>query len=469
MTQQALTIVAEEAQLTTPQGLIEGLDLAAIQGRVADINTVIDSLMEEGVHYGKAFPGSKEDSLLQPGAELLFMAFQMVPNPEPIEEKLDGGHLRITCIGEVTSADGRPMGRLSSECSTMEVKYRFRTANLVCPECQAEEIRKSKRREGDPQDKIMGYYCWKKMGGCGAQFLHNDESITGQMVGKVENENPEDKWHTVRRMSEKRWLVALARRTFSLSGRFVDQEGAQDATFDVNSLAPILRALPGDREAKWAEVVAFTLQRFAKAPADLTCLEGSVVLRWLGRRVDGTASLSALDFGESPEGAVADPKSLTEKEPKKAGSKESRGIEKLSTAQYAEVKALLGESGVDFPALNRDKGWDIKGGYKNFPAGRFVELCKAIRNAASEPAGEFTAEALPVKLISDDDLVEVKELLKEHGKIFADVNRVHNLGISGGPSKIPAHRVEEVCIAINPPQAGQGPGYEVGKTATPES
>lgn len=447
MTHQALAIVPEAVQLTPPQGVSGGIDVVAIQAHVASIAQVIDSMMVPDIHYGQAFPGSDKDSLLQPGAELMFLTFDMAPNPEPAEERLEGGHLRIVCNGEATAASGRGMGRLSAECSTMEPKYRFHSGGLACPECNATEIRKSKRRATDRKDAIMGYYCWKKAGvamGCGATFEHDDERITGQNAGKVEREHPEELWHTVRRMAEKRWLVALARRMFALSGRFVDQEAAQNAAFDVDLLGPILRALPGERTAKWADVVAFTLERFAKAPRDLTCLEGSVVLQWLGGRVEsGTAKLSAADFGESPEaenGRAPEPKAPQEKKAPEPEPKAPPAV--LAPAQYQSALAAIRErDGVTYAKVRKAKGWNFTK-LGEVPAELFEDLMEAVTAGDELDDGPALASA--------DDLAAIDKALDEVASSWPEFREAYTKGEQPlpDPSMLTAAQVPEVVEAI---------------------
>ena len=440
----ALELAPESRQLATAPGVSGGLDIAAIQGRVADVNRVIDSLMTVDVHYGQAFPGSDKDSLLQPGAEMLIMAFQMVPHPNTRREPLENGHLRVICDGYLSTADGRALGELMAECSTRENKYRFRFTGLECPECGAEEVRKSKTRPTDPPGAVMGYYCWKKKGvaaGCGATFEHNDDRITGQKPGKVENDNPEDLWHTVTRIAEKRWLVAVARRDFSLSSRFVDEQAAQDAAFDVVELRPILRALPGERAAKWAEVVAFSLQRFSKAPRELTCLEGSVVKRWLGEQVQsGSARLSASDFGESPEanGAPVAPKPPEEKpaaapaadpSPDKDGQTSPLSTEQARTA----LDAIKKRKGVTYPKIRTAKGWSFQQ-IRDVPADTFDELMEAI-TAGDQPAAD------------DGQLRAVEDLMRTEGTNWDAVREKHP-GLPGLPIDLHAAEVDDTLELI---------------------
>lgn len=275
------------------------LDVGAIQQRVADIERIIESLMVKGVHYGPPFPGSDQDSLLQAGAELLFEGFNLAPDPKIDEENLGDGHKRMICSGAARLPDGRPVGSMSAECSTHEPKYRYRKSERVCPACGSATILRSKHPDKQTGDK--GWFCWAKKGGCGATYAPDDEAITGQEAGRVEHPDPAELWHTCRMMAQKRWLVALARRTFALSARFVDAEAAQAARFNWKRAAPLLRAMPGEKREKWDRVIVHCLGEFGRPPEEITNLEGAVVLEWLAGQVAESGRLRADDFMESPE------------------------------------------------------------------------------------------------------------------------------------------------------------------------
>lgn len=85
-------------------------------------------------------------------------------------------------------------------CNSWEVKYRYRKQERTCPNCGAENIRKSKN-DG-------GWYCWAKTGGCGATFKAGDESIESQEVGRKPNPDIADQVNTFQKMAQKRALVA---------------------------------------------------------------------------------------------------------------------------------------------------------------------------------------------------------------------------------------------------------------------
>lgn len=283
------------------------LDVAAIQARVADIERVIDTLMREGTHYGPAFPGSDKHALLQPGAELLLEAFGLVPRPQITEIELPGQHKRFVVTGSVELPNGRSVGEMEAECSTLEPKYRYRNAGIVCPSCGQETVLKSKPRGNQPMPaEGLGWFCWAKKGGCGAQFPPGDESIAGQRPGRVENPDPAELYHTCKMMAQKRWMVNITKRTFALSGRFIDPEAVKFSGFDWTKAAPLLRAIPGEKREKWNRVIVHALKEFGKPPEELTVLEGSVVLDWLASQVTAAPDLRPEDFMLSPEsGRVA--------------------------------------------------------------------------------------------------------------------------------------------------------------------
>lgn len=297
--------MTEEAALTvsTPGALtptaLPRLNITAIHQRVADIERVISELFTKGVHFGPPFPGSDKDSLLQAGGELLVEAFGLSPEPVVNEVDMGGGHRRFIVEGWLLAPDGHRVGRMSAECSTLEPKYRYRKAGRVCPACGSDAIIKSKHADKETGD--LGWHCWKKAGGCGASFSSTDEAIASQETGRVENPDPAELWHTCRMMAQKRWLVAIARRTFALSARFVDEEGAKNALFDWQRAASLLRALPGEKAEKWDRVIAYCFREFGKPPERVTNVEGAIVLSWLGAEAAAGGKMVRSDFMESPE------------------------------------------------------------------------------------------------------------------------------------------------------------------------
>jgi len=168
-------------------------------GRLAVIREAQDQAMEKDVDYG-VIPGTDKPTLLKPGAEklsVLFMLDIQLANEKRWEED---GHLTVVSKAVVFHIPtGARMGYGEGICTTREKKYAKRTADLKCPSCAEATVKRSKREDE--------FYCWAKIGGCGAKFKLDDERITSQAVGEIDNPNLADAWNTVVKMAEKRARV----------------------------------------------------------------------------------------------------------------------------------------------------------------------------------------------------------------------------------------------------------------------
>ena len=166
------------------------------------IQDVMKSIMREGEHYGKAFPGAEKPSLLKSGAEKLNMTFRFAPKEKIERFDLPNGHreYEITCY-LYSIVTGAYLGFGTGNCNTMETKYRYRDEERRCPNCGKETIIKGKEEYGG------GWLCWTKRGGCGAKFKDDDPKIKDQIVGKVEYDNPMDYYNTIKKIAKKRALV----------------------------------------------------------------------------------------------------------------------------------------------------------------------------------------------------------------------------------------------------------------------
>ncbi|GAC1699830.1 MAG: hypothetical protein NVS9B4_00010 [Candidatus Acidiferrum sp.] len=245
------------------------------------IGQFIGRIMKPDEDYG-IVPGSKRPSLLKPGAEKLTAFFGLVPTFEIAHQIEDWDapepffYYRITCR---LSRDGMLMGEGVGSCSSRETKYRYRTADRVCPHCKSNSIIKSKSEYGG------GYVCFAKKGGCGAKFANNDPAIEGQATGRVPNPDIADIVNTVLKVGKKRAHVDAVLNTIGASQFFTqDVEDippqAQDlaATIQIDSEpdagAPLADPKPKKGTKVTADQVDF-LPHFAKVKRDLHNLTGA--------------------------------------------------------------------------------------------------------------------------------------------------------------------------------------------------
>jgi len=224
------------------------LSVEEVVARVHKVHAIMREAMIEGHHYGKV-PGSTKDVLLKPGAELLCMAFRLDPQYGVTTER-DGSHLTITSTCTLWHVPtGQRCGSGMGSCSTRESKYAYRQAKRACPKCGAEQINKSKfPPRGKPQE-APGWYCFAKAGGCGQEFAADDPAITGQVTGRVANEDLADAENTVLKMSNKRSLVAAVLNVTAASDILT-----QDLEDSGHEGVSETRLQEAERAASWAPI-----------------------------------------------------------------------------------------------------------------------------------------------------------------------------------------------------------------------
>lgn len=193
---------AAEAMVTRAEVSVE-----EIVGQRDKIVAVMNAVMKEEVHYGH-IPGVKKPTLLKPGAEVLAVSFRLAPFYKSERIFHDDGHL--TVVSNVTLKH-IPTGLVIAEgeglCTSREKKYGKRKGERVCPECEQPQVRLGRARDGRPGN----WYCWQKMGGCGATWPltgEQAEAFEAMDVGEIDNPDLADTWNTVLKMSNKRALVA---------------------------------------------------------------------------------------------------------------------------------------------------------------------------------------------------------------------------------------------------------------------
>lgn len=145
------------SDIATLQPAEAGTPLSVVQlkARLAMIHQVMRDVMTKDVDFG-TIPGLDKPSLYKPGAEKLCVVFRLrVPDPivEEIAE-LDGGirlRLRVPILGH----DGSTLAVGVGECSSNELKYKWKSA--VCDEEwneTPEDRRRKQWKKGSPPYQV---------------------------------------------------------------------------------------------------------------------------------------------------------------------------------------------------------------------------------------------------------------------------------------------------------------------------
>lgn len=180
-----------------------------IQHAVARYNMMVEFVslvMKEGKDFG-AVPGTDKPTLLKPGAEKLSSLFELYPVFHLADKVLDWERdlyfYQYEC-SLINRKSGEIWGTGLGSCNSRESKYQYRKAERTCPKCGKASIIKGKKEYGG------GWLCWTKKDGCGAKFPEGDQSIEGQVVGRIINPDIPDLLNTIDKMAQKRALVAAA-------------------------------------------------------------------------------------------------------------------------------------------------------------------------------------------------------------------------------------------------------------------
>ncbi len=159
--------------------------------------------MIKDVDYG-VIPGTNNKPvLLKPGAEKLIRIFSLSADIslgyslEDFTGKEYGEPLFYYRYRCTLTWQNQLIATCEGSCNSWEKKYRYREQKPNCPRCGQPTI-----RQGENE-----YYCWKKIGGCGAKFPLTFEQITSQKTGLVPNPEIFDQINTLQKMAIKRSLV----------------------------------------------------------------------------------------------------------------------------------------------------------------------------------------------------------------------------------------------------------------------
>lgn len=273
--------MSDESKALAVQNFMPVFSITEVIERRNLVVEFVKQAMKEGVDYGK-IPGTDKNTLLKPGAEKLCNLFGLTPifelesdsifdwtgeahNGEPL---INFGYLCKLYRGDALIASA------SGSCSSWEKKYRYRQAQRVCPNCGKDTIIKGKEEYGG------GWICFTKKGGCGKKYLDNDPLILGQETGQVINPDIFDQVNTLKKMAQKRALVASTLIAVNASEFFT--QDMEDWAIEVESKVvetdkpasvsqPPAPARSQERVATHEEIVAQTTDapRIAPFPASM--------------------------------------------------------------------------------------------------------------------------------------------------------------------------------------------------------
>lgn len=220
-------------QQTAELMLMPVMDLQLAKARLAEFQQFVGEYMKKGEDYGE-IPGIEKPSLFQPGADKLSELYGLAPTfpDERTIRNVDWSmtpplfDYEVTCV-LLSKRTGMVVSEGKGSCSSYEAKYRWRDSKRTCTSCGQATIIKGKAEYGG------GWLCWAKKGGCGAKYAEGDQSIEGQPVGRIPNEDIADIKNTILKMAQKRAKIAAVLCATRSSGVFTqdveDMAGMSDA------------------------------------------------------------------------------------------------------------------------------------------------------------------------------------------------------------------------------------------------
>src|SRR5437899_3215747 len=201
------------------------MDIATAKKRLKEFQDFVKEYLVEGEDFGP-IPGTSKPTLLKPGADKLCELYGFADVPKIVNQTEDWERglfdYTIECA-LISRRDGSLVATGLGSCNSYEGKYRYRDAHPKCPQCGKEAIIKGKPEfapKNHPEFAQGGWICFKKKGGCGAQFRDADESIIKQPLGKVENEDIATLKNTILKMALKRALISATLHATRSSGIF---------------------------------------------------------------------------------------------------------------------------------------------------------------------------------------------------------------------------------------------------------
>jgi hypothetical protein len=214
------------------------MDLATAKARLAQFQEFVAEYMVPEEDFG-TIPGTAKPTLLKPGADKLCELYGLSDEYEILSEYSREDWTMIPPLFDYTirallrsKRSGALVATGMGSCNSYEGKYRWRDLKRGCPECGQATVIKGKEEYGG------GWLCWKKDGksnGCGAKFADDDQKITEQTVGRIENEDIATLKNTILKMAKKRAKVDATLSATRSSGIFT--QDMEDITPDAGEKA----------------------------------------------------------------------------------------------------------------------------------------------------------------------------------------------------------------------------------------
>ena len=192
------------------------MDVAMARERLMQFQQFVKEYLVEGEDFG-TIPSTPKPTLYKPGADKLCELYGLADEYEVTQrtEDFDKGlfDYEVKCI-LVRKPEMTLVSSGLGSCNSYETKYRWRDSKRQCPACGKDAMIKGKEEYGG------GWLCFAKKGGCGAKFGDNDTAITGQVVGRTQNEDVADIKNTILKMALKRAKISAVLSATRSSGVF---------------------------------------------------------------------------------------------------------------------------------------------------------------------------------------------------------------------------------------------------------
>jgi hypothetical protein len=210
------------------------------------ITRIHRELMDPETDYG-VIPGTKQPTLLKPGAEKLCDFYRLAAEFRPEIRYGDGEQsppisVLTECRLHLGTLDGPVVNTGYGAANSWEKRYRYRRGERSCPACsKTGTIIKGRAEYGG------GWLCFAKKGGCGAKYADDAPEIVDQPVGDIENPDPYDLLNTLLKIAEKRSYVDATLRATATSGLYtqdVEENNSPAGGTSGEATSPALRPSP---------------------------------------------------------------------------------------------------------------------------------------------------------------------------------------------------------------------------------